>query len=156
MAGKTINWTKDNYKWTETAHDLSMKPRCPSASLPTEPSRHRLALINRIKWGHRDSFFRGPFIYSVYLFYLLPIIYLHFNHFSVCIWTHLADAWYLLTLVNIVQWIHSTWWKLRCKLRRSAYLTALNVPLYRQYTDTHTHTYCKGDGNQRAFRPALN
>lgn len=138
MAAKTINWTKDNCKWTETAHDSSLKQMSFSITqkLPTEPSRHRLALINSIKWGDRDSFCHPvalSFILSI-SFYLLPIICLHFNHFSVCIWTHLADAWYLLTLISRVQWIHSTCWKLRRKRRRSAYLTALNVPLYRQHT----------------------
>ncbi len=132
---------------TETEMSFSI-----TQSLPTEPSRHRLTLINSIK-SHRDSFCHPvalSFILSI-SFYLLPIICLHFNHFSVCIWTHLADAWYLLTLVSRVQLIHSTCWKLRHKLR-SAYLTALNVPLYRQYT----HTHCKGHGNQLAFSPALN
>lgn len=106
MAAKTINWTKDNCKWTETArleYETEMSFNI-TQSLPTDPSRHRLTLINSIKWGHRDSFCHPmalSFIPSI-SFYLLPIICLHFNHFSVCIWTHLADAWYLLTLVSRV------------------------------------------------------
>lgn len=144
-------------------HMIRVWNRCPSASLNhRQQTRAAIDLhwLIVLSGSHRDSF-RHPMALSFILsisFYLLPIIYLHFNHFSVCIWTHLADTWYPLTLVSRVQLIHSTCWKLRYKLRRSAYLTALKVPLYRQYahTDTHIHTHCKGHGNQLAFSPALN